>query len=1268
MSIQVFFFVKFVAFQKFLRNFAPANPSKKAMIHNFFRHILFCICLFIGLNAFAYDAYIGGIYYNFSGNNATVTYKNNNFNSYSGSVVIPSVVTYNSKTYSVISIGSQAFYSCSRLTSITIPESLTSIGTWAFRDCRSLTSITIPSGVTSIGERAFYSCSGLTSVTIGNSVTGIGKYAFYGCSGLTSVTIPNSVTSIGDYAFSDCNSLTSFTIPNSVTSIGDYAFSGCSSLTSITIPNSMTYIGNNTFDGCTGLSSVTIPESVTSIDYDAFLGCSNLISITIPNSVTYIGSDTFSGCSSLTSIIIGNSVTYIGNNAFSGTNLKKTIWLTNTPPSGYTNAKGSINYVSNEQYTSLQNTVVYPFLSSMFEVEGIKYVPVNPSERTCDAIDCVYGKSASNLNIPSTVSYRGISMNVHDVKPYFCYNNNFIDTLSCENAGNISEYAFDSCTGITSAVCNNTGNIAEYAFSSCTGITSAICNNTGNIARNAFYGCTNMTSLLLGEDVSAIGDYAFHYCSSLQSVNIPDATTSLGAYAFERCTRMTSAKIGAGIKAIPTYAFSDCSSLTDIQIGKNVQSIGTYAFSGCSALPTIAIPKSVNTIDDCAFQSCTALKNFIIDDRENELSLGDCWDSPLFYYCPLDSVYIGGNITYDTSSSKGYSPFYRNTTLRTVVITDRETEISPYEFYGCTNLQNFKIGDGVTSFGDWAFSGCTSLKSLTFGTQLQSIGKEAFSDCASVTQIVSKAATPPLCSDQALDDINKWDCTLFVPEGSLSAYQGAEQWKQFFFIVEGTGSGVEPEPEGFRNDKLYTLTCKRGGLVMNSDGTGLAAGQIRTDETEADKCFAIITYEGAQYLYSPVNKQYLLFDGSFVSRLGSPITFDDSHADGDYKFMISTQNEKGETLYFNNNGTFSVTGIEICGWDTPDDGNRWLIEPVADFDPTEALALASSQTFTVTYNVTFDSNVVATATEEVGSGSALPPPPASLSNKFITLTETGTHPTTVTEEVTVTYNATWKGPFEFTKTVGNAKWYNMHIRSGNYVGKQDTEPYYPAQVDETTLATPAYQWAFGGDPYHVKVYNRTTGLNETLTKDGENAVMHSGDYTWDLLPNTDGFVLRVTGTEYSCINQLGGDTGPLQFWTDNRSLTDNSSTFCVVESDSYTLTYIVDGEVYQSFTIMYRESILPLEPPTKEGYTFSGWSEIPATMPDHDVVVHGNFYLYGDVNGDDVVDLSDAIMVTYYSLHQIPAKFNEAVADMNDDGEIDLSDAIIIIYKSLGVK
>ena len=170
------------------------------------RHLLTALLLLCSVVANAQDFEVDGIYYNIhtEERSVEVTSSGSYYNSYNGSVVIPESVTYNGVTYSVTSIGNSAFYDCTGLTSITIPNSVTSIGNSAFYNCSGLTSITIPNSVTSIEDWAFRECSGLTSVTIGNSVTSIGYSVFHGCSGLTSITIPNSVESIGYQAFYGC--------------------------------------------------------------------------------------------------------------------------------------------------------------------------------------------------------------------------------------------------------------------------------------------------------------------------------------------------------------------------------------------------------------------------------------------------------------------------------------------------------------------------------------------------------------------------------------------------------------------------------------------------------------------------------------------------------------------------------------------------------------------------------------------------------------------------------------------------------------------------------------------------------------------------------------------------------------------------------------------------------------------------------------------------------------------------------------------------------
>ena len=175
-----------------------------------------------------------------------------------------------------------------------------------FKDNHNITSfdeLQYFTGLQSIVEMAFYNCSGLTSINIPNSVTTIGKYAFRYCTGLTNINIPNSVTTIEMGAFDVC-SLTSITIPNSVKTIGVSAFRNCSSLTSINIPNSVTTIEMGAFEYCSALTSINIPNSVTTIGGNAFYFCSSLTSINIPNSVTTIGVSAFSGCNSLTSITV----------------------------------------------------------------------------------------------------------------------------------------------------------------------------------------------------------------------------------------------------------------------------------------------------------------------------------------------------------------------------------------------------------------------------------------------------------------------------------------------------------------------------------------------------------------------------------------------------------------------------------------------------------------------------------------------------------------------------------------------------------------------------------------------------------------------------------------------------------------------------------------------------------------------------------------------------------------------------------------------------
>ena len=254
---------------------------------------------------------------------------------------------------SVTSIGLDAFYGCDNIKTVTINSN--SIVSKDRSYSSSMADIfgnqvgqyIIGDAVMSIGEIAFYGCSGLTSVTIPNSVTSIGREAFLGCGRLQKVIVPDIAAWCGieingysanplyyaKHLYSDENTeIKDLVIPNSVTTIGDYAFENCSSLTSVTIPNTVMSIKKQAFDDCNGLQKVIVPDiaawcgiEFSSADANPLYYAKHLYSdenteikdLVIPNSVTSIGDYAFNGCSGLTSVTIPNSVTSIGYQAFS---------------------------------------------------------------------------------------------------------------------------------------------------------------------------------------------------------------------------------------------------------------------------------------------------------------------------------------------------------------------------------------------------------------------------------------------------------------------------------------------------------------------------------------------------------------------------------------------------------------------------------------------------------------------------------------------------------------------------------------------------------------------------------------------------------------------------------------------------------------------------------------------------------------------------------------------------------------------------------------
>jgi len=572
--------------------------------------LLLLVTMMLPIMASAYEKVpIGSLYYNLNEETKEAEVTSGN-RSYSFSEIsIPEKVIYNGTEYFVTNICTGAFYNCTNLYSVTIPNSVISIGAdgrsvqGAFWGCTSLTSIVIPNSVKSIGMYTFYNCNNLVSITIPSSVKHIGygaftgtawydnqpegliyagkvvyKYkgtmpdgkdiiiedgtealsagAFINCSGLKSITIPNSVKNIDserDYyfggvkgAFTACSNLISVSLPNNLTTIESGTFLDCISLTTITIPNSVTSIGSSAFENCTSLASISIPNSVTSIGSSAFSNCDNLVSFIIPNKVTCIESGTFKNCSSLVSVTIPNSVT---------------------------------------------------------KIEGYEYSDPNSYSEYGAFSGC---SSLTSISIPNSITeigvcaFRGCSS---------------LNTITIPNSvTSIGNSVFKDCSGLSTAILpSSLTSISNETFRNCYNLSSVtIPNNVLSIGEYAFYNCYNLTSIEIPCDIRIVGAYAFAACKNITSVTIPNSLTTFGESAFAGCSSLTSVIISNGVKTIGERAFSGCTSLTSVTIPNSVTSIGEGAFEYCYEMETLKLPEELQIIKKATFRWCSKLKSLTI--------------------------------------------------------------------------------------------------------------------------------------------------------------------------------------------------------------------------------------------------------------------------------------------------------------------------------------------------------------------------------------------------------------------------------------------------------------------------------------------------------------------------------------------------------------------------------------------------------------------------------------------------------------------------------
>lgn len=250
----------------------------------------------------------------------------------SSDIVIPDVVYYEDKAYtvkavknsaflenkalrnvvlpeSVVSIGNKAFANCKNLTSVQLPSHLESLGRNAFADCPSLSTINTLGRITVIDNSTFLNCKSLGSIPLPESLERIEDKAFYGCA-IKNISLPGNITKLGALAFANCILLEDIRMGSNLTSIGSQCFSNCMSLENVRLSNRLTVIPENCFQDCSAIRNLTLPEGLQRIERSAFLRCSSIIFLRIPASVTSIGDKFIDECTSMDSISVehGNSV------------------------------------------------------------------------------------------------------------------------------------------------------------------------------------------------------------------------------------------------------------------------------------------------------------------------------------------------------------------------------------------------------------------------------------------------------------------------------------------------------------------------------------------------------------------------------------------------------------------------------------------------------------------------------------------------------------------------------------------------------------------------------------------------------------------------------------------------------------------------------------------------------------------------------------------------------------------------------------------------
>ena len=556
----------------------------------------------------------------------------------------------------------------------------------------------------SIGNSAFYCCTGLTSVTIPDNVTSIGEYAFYGCTSLTSVTIPDSVTSIGGGVFSGCTNL------KRVYYTGTQA--QWKRINKYSDPLKSAYLcsaecGDNLI-GSLDKKKQTLTISGTGDMWnlnsaDKFLWYAyrdSLTTIIIKNGVTSIGTNAFNTYKNLKTIYYYGSPTEwqqisIHTNNRSFVNSKVTVLLCGKDLTWIFDSESGVLTISGTgKIYDFESASQCPWYQYHLTVRSIVIEDGVTGIGDYAFTDC---GNLTSVSIPSGVTSIG--------EKAFA---NCTSITSVTVPGSVTEIkasAFANCPSISFV---DTDNLAAWCS-----------RKYGNSEANPLYpgaalyvNNKKLSALDLPAAVTAVSDYAFYCCNTITGVTIPENVTQVGASAFQGCDNLVEVTVKGGKTDIGRSAFASCNKLETVGIQANEAHVGDSAFASCGALSDVIVQSDTVSIGASAFKNCKQLLDITLQGAVTSIGTG------AFTGCAIKTVRITDleawcRLTHTDISSnplQADADLYLNDEKVTdLTWPENITTLSDYTFYNCTSLKSVRIPDSVTSNAASTFANCTNL-------------------------------------------------------------------------------------------------------------------------------------------------------------------------------------------------------------------------------------------------------------------------------------------------------------------------------------------------------------------------------------------------------------------------------------------------------------------------------------------------------------------------------------------------------------------------------